>query len=93
MVADIDHLSAGRVVLGLGIGDRVEEFAQMDLPFASVRSQQEALEESIQILNGLWDTAPFTFRGRHMRVEGAHVPLPLSSSPMCLCSSLVAGNV
>jgi alkanesulfonate monooxygenase SsuD/methylene tetrahydromethanopterin reductase-like flavin-dependent oxidoreductase (luciferase family) len=73
MVADIDHLSAGRLVLGLGIGDRVEEFAQMDLPFAGVRSRQEALEETIQILNGLWGAAPFSFRGQHLRVESAHV--------------------
>ena len=35
--ADVDRISGGRLVLGIGIGDKPEEFAEMGLPYPSVR--------------------------------------------------------
>lgn len=45
-VADVDRVSNGRVVLGLGIGDAPQEFAQLGLRYGSARERQEALEGS-----------------------------------------------
>ena len=36
--ADVDRVSGGRLVLGVGIGDDVPEFAELGLPFERVRS-------------------------------------------------------
>src|SRR5205807_1220122 len=49
--ADVDRLSNGRLILGVGIGDDVPEFAQLRLPFPPPRERQEALEETIQIVS------------------------------------------
>jgi alkanesulfonate monooxygenase SsuD/methylene tetrahydromethanopterin reductase-like flavin-dependent oxidoreductase (luciferase family) len=68
MAADVDRLSNGRLVLGLGIGDHPGEFAQLGLPFPSVSHRQRALEETIQIVWGMWSEAPFSFEGQHFRV-------------------------
>lgn len=86
--ADIDRLSGGRLVLGLGIGDNVPEFQQMGIPFPPVKDRQEAMVETIQILRGLWTDPKFTFSGKHFSassngsflgpVQEPHVPILLA---------------
>src|SRR5687768_889918 len=56
MAADVDSMSNGRLVLGIGIGDAADEFAVLGLPFPAVRERQQALEETIHIVQGLWGT-------------------------------------
>jgi alkanesulfonate monooxygenase SsuD/methylene tetrahydromethanopterin reductase-like flavin-dependent oxidoreductase (luciferase family) len=51
---DIDAMSGGRLVLGLGIGDIEREFAQMGIPWHSTSERQEALDETIGLLRHLW---------------------------------------
>ena len=61
MASDVDRMSQGRLVLGLGMGDFEWEFAQMGIPFPGVRERQESLEEAIGIIRALWgdaDTLP-----------------------------------
>lgn len=67
--ADVDRLSGGRLILGLGMGDLPFEFGQMGIPFLSTRKRQEALEETIQIVRGLWGSSPFTFQGKYMQID------------------------
>jgi alkanesulfonate monooxygenase SsuD/methylene tetrahydromethanopterin reductase-like flavin-dependent oxidoreductase (luciferase family) len=74
IAADVDRLSQGRLILGLGIGDLPFEFAQMGLPFPGARERQEALEEVIQVVKGLWGTTPFTYEGKHAQVRQANPP-------------------
>ena len=69
--ADVDRLSQGRLVLGLGIGDDAREFDQLGLRFPSVAERHEALGESIEIVNGLWGESPLTYRGTHFQIEDA----------------------
>jgi alkanesulfonate monooxygenase SsuD/methylene tetrahydromethanopterin reductase-like flavin-dependent oxidoreductase (luciferase family) len=61
--ADVDRISSGRLVLGLGIGDDDGEFAALNIPWLSVRERQQALEETVHIVRGLWNGQPFTYRG------------------------------
>lgn len=78
----LDHLSGGRLVVGVGIGGiggrQVEWQAfgeEMDL-----RVRGEMLDEALEILAGLWSGRPFTYAGRHYRVEESHfLPIPLQS--------------
>jgi alkanesulfonate monooxygenase SsuD/methylene tetrahydromethanopterin reductase-like flavin-dependent oxidoreductase (luciferase family) len=86
MAADVDALSHGRLVLGLGIGDDVNEFAQMGLPVPSVAQRQQALAETVAVVRGLWSTEPFTFAGQHVRVTGAQVKSsPQQPVPLLIC--------
>jgi alkanesulfonate monooxygenase SsuD/methylene tetrahydromethanopterin reductase-like flavin-dependent oxidoreductase (luciferase family) len=78
IVADVDRMSDGRILLGVGIGDFVPEFAQLGLAFPPTPARQEALEEAIQILRGVWGEAPFTLKGEAFQVREARVqPAPV----------------
>jgi alkanesulfonate monooxygenase SsuD/methylene tetrahydromethanopterin reductase-like flavin-dependent oxidoreductase (luciferase family) len=69
--ADVDRLSDGRLVLGIGSGWDAPEFAEMCLPMPSTGIRQETMEETLQIVQGLWRGGPFTFNGKHRQVKGA----------------------
>jgi hypothetical protein len=79
-VATLDRLSRGRAVLSLGLG------AAEDLGFARVgeemnrRTRAELLDETIDILMGLWSGLPFTYEGKHYRILDAKMaPTPVQS--------------
>jgi alkanesulfonate monooxygenase SsuD/methylene tetrahydromethanopterin reductase-like flavin-dependent oxidoreductase (luciferase family) len=88
MAADVDRLSGGRLILGLGIGNHEKEFTKLGIPFLPVSERQEALAETLQIVEGLWESTPFTYTGKYFRVREAtlrpgpvqqpHVPLLLA---------------
>ncbi|MGH2371119.1 MAG: LLM class flavin-dependent oxidoreductase, partial [Chloroflexota bacterium] len=71
--ADVDRLSGGRLVLGLGAGDIPHEFAQLGLTYPPFPERAAALAETIALVRGLWDEVPVTFRGEYVRAEGAHL--------------------
>ncbi|MEA2536823.1 MAG: hypothetical protein QOF11_1057 [Chloroflexota bacterium] len=79
VVATVDHMSDGRVDLGLGIGWHAGEHHQLGLAFPDVPTRLELLEEQLQIVNGLW-TEPdgWSFAGRHFQVDDARfAPRPV----------------
>jgi alkanesulfonate monooxygenase SsuD/methylene tetrahydromethanopterin reductase-like flavin-dependent oxidoreductase (luciferase family) len=81
-VADVDHLSQGRAVLGVGIGDMDFEFARLGLPYTPARERQAALEEAVQIIQALLrGREPVTFRGRHLSVSEAALSTPPTQRP------------
>ena len=67
--ASLDCLSDGRVELGLGAGFSVPEYQQAGLPFDSARTRIERLAEAVQVINGLWAEAPFSFAGQHYTLD------------------------
>src|ERR1019366_3545420 len=78
MAADVDRASHGRLVLGLGIGDDPGEFEKLGIPFPGTRERQAMLEETIQIVQGLWRGETLTFQGTHFQVQQATgYPLPV----------------
>lgn len=84
LASDVDHLSGGRVLLGLGIGWNASEyglgtneFDRMGLPYPPASERQAALEETIAIVRGLWGGEPFTFEGCYHRTQDANVPAPV----------------
>jgi probable F420-dependent oxidoreductase len=68
--ATLDALSGGRLELGLGAGWLRREYEQAGLPFDAPGVRVSRLEESIQILKGLFGPAPVDFAGAHYRIEG-----------------------
>lgn len=69
--ADVDRLSGGRLVLGIGSGWDKPEFDEMCIPFPATAARQETLVETLQIVQGLWRGEPFTFQGKHREVKNA----------------------
>lgn len=81
LAADLDNLSGGRVILGLGHGWNAGEFAQLGLPYPPVPERQEAMEEAIQIIKGVWGDQPFTFHGTHHFTVNERVTPPPVQHP------------
>lgn len=74
----LDHLSGGRMILGVGSGDLQDPgFGAVAEPTdAAVRA--ERLDEGLEILAGLWRGDVVTLQGRHFQVSGlAMNPRPL----------------
>lgn len=81
LAADLDNLSHGRLILGLGHGWNGAEFAQLGLPFPAVPSRQEALVEMIEIIRGVWGAEPFSFHGKFHQTEKGWVQPPPRQHP------------
>lgn len=79
VVATIDHMSAGRVELGLGIGWHEGEHQQHGFAFPDLPTRVEMLEEQLGVINGLWyEPDGWRFTGKHYRVDGARfAPRPV----------------
>jgi probable F420-dependent oxidoreductase len=84
-VATLDHLSGGRVVLGVGVGWLAEEFAALGVPF---NERGARMDEYIDVLRELWspggDPEKSTVDGRFvsfdqciMRPRPAHGTVPI----------------
>lgn len=71
----IDHLSKGRLILGIGVGWMVEEFEALGAPF---KERGELSDEQMDILKLLWEKERPSFQGRYYRFgEIAFYPKPL----------------
>jgi alkanesulfonate monooxygenase SsuD/methylene tetrahydromethanopterin reductase-like flavin-dependent oxidoreductase (luciferase family) len=65
----LDHLSNGRLILGVGIGAPPDvEFERFgEESSAKIRAQK--LDESLDIITGLWSGEPFSYDGVHYHLE------------------------
>ena len=81
MAADIDAISHGRLVLGLGSGDMPREFQQLGLAYSTIQERQAALEEAIRIIRPLLRGETVTFTGTHHRADGAVLRPPPVQQP------------
>jgi F420-dependent oxidoreductase-like protein len=77
-VVTADHVSNGRVELGLGAGWHEGEHAAFGFPFESTKARFDRLTEQMEIVHRSWTEGPFDFEGRHYRLEQADPqPKPL----------------
>lgn len=65
----LDHLSNGRLVLGVGLGDLGDKgFTHFD-EVTEAKERAALLDEGLDVLTGLWSGEPFSYQGRHYTVE------------------------
>jgi hypothetical protein len=88
--ATLDHLSQGRLVLGVGSGTLLERsFA----PFGEemyLRTRAAMLDEALDVLCGLWRGEPFSHHGQHYQVDDVtFLPRPVQTPRIPVW---VAGN-
>jgi alkanesulfonate monooxygenase SsuD/methylene tetrahydromethanopterin reductase-like flavin-dependent oxidoreductase (luciferase family) len=65
----IDHLSSGRMILGVGIGDLGDPGFGSVGEVAGTRQRASMLDESLAIITGLWSGQPFSFSGQHYHLD------------------------
>lgn len=68
--ATLDLISDGRLEVGLGAGWQRADYVRSGIRFDAPATRIERLEESIQIIKGLWSDGPFRFLGRHYAIDG-----------------------
>jgi F420-dependent oxidoreductase-like protein len=77
-----DHISQGRVDVGVGAGWYVEEHTAYGFELPELRVRLEMLEEQLAIVRQSWAEEPFTFHGRHYSLENNDArPKPIGSRP------------
>jgi F420-dependent oxidoreductase-like protein len=64
-----DHVSAGRFELGLGAGWHEREHAAYGFPFPDLKTRMEVLAEQLEIVTGNWAEGPFSFDGKHYKLD------------------------
>ncbi|MGH7278228.1 MAG: LLM class F420-dependent oxidoreductase [Candidatus Rokuibacteriota bacterium] len=75
MLATVDVLSGGRVILGAGVGWLVEEFEALRTePF---EARGRVTDEYLRLMRQTWTTDPVRFQGRYYSLEAVHaLPKP-----------------
>jgi alkanesulfonate monooxygenase SsuD/methylene tetrahydromethanopterin reductase-like flavin-dependent oxidoreductase (luciferase family) len=78
VAATVDHVSAGRVEMGIGGGWYEHEWRAYGYGFPEIGHRLRALREGVEIMKQAWETGSATLDGRYFQVDGAIVrPLPI----------------
>ncbi len=88
MAATIDHISGGRLVMGLGAGWQENEHTAYGIEFGTVGERLRKLEEACQIVKGLFEQSRTTFAGRYYTLQDA----PMEPKPVQARVPLLIGG-
>ena len=78
----LDHLSHGRLVLGVGLGiDFWREFSAFGEEADTDVERAALLDDGIEILIQLWRAEPVSYRGRRLSIDGARFLPPPVQQP------------
>jgi alkanesulfonate monooxygenase SsuD/methylene tetrahydromethanopterin reductase-like flavin-dependent oxidoreductase (luciferase family) len=74
LVTTVDHMSGGRLEIGVGAGWNDDDHGPLGIPFPDIDERADLMEDELRILHGLL-TGPdgWTFEGHHLRVTGARL--------------------
>ncbi len=76
----LDHVSHGRIEVGIGAGWHVPEHRAYGYPFRPTKERMDQLEESAQILRLLFSEEAPSFEGQFYSIEEAHLePRPVQT--------------
>src|SRR5437879_5239006 len=78
MAAQVDIISGGRLLLGLGGAWQENEHEAYGIPFYTVRERLERLDEACTVIRSLWTERRSNFQGRYYRLTDA----PLDPKPV-----------
>lgn len=75
MAASLDAITGGgRVELTLGAGGQEGHFRSYGIDLGAPAERFRRLRETVTILRGIWQQAPFTYQGQILHVENAEAP-------------------
>lgn len=72
MTATLDHMSEGRLILGLGSGWQRDEYEAYGLPFPPSAERHRQLEDAIKLLKVMWTDPEPTYRGTDFAIDKAY---------------------
>ena len=79
VVANVDILSAGRVILGAGAGWNKKEFVMQGVPFEEREARFEKMNEAVEVVKLLWTSDEVNYSGKYFTLRAACVaPKPVS---------------
>src|SRR4030095_12507911 len=81
LAADLDNLSGGRLILGVGSGWMESEVRALGVPFLPIPERHRGLDDALTIVQGVWGPEPFSYRGTHFRVDSMQVQPPPRQQP------------
>ncbi|WP_433441409.1 TIGR03621 family F420-dependent LLM class oxidoreductase [Nonomuraea sp. CA-141351] len=67
--ATLDLLSGGRLEVGIGTGWMAGDYEGAGLALEPPGVRVERLREAVAVLKGLWEDEPFSFQGKHYRID------------------------
>jgi F420-dependent oxidoreductase-like protein len=77
-VVTADHISGGRVELGIGTGWLEAEHTAYGFPFPPMGERMAILSEQLEIIHRQWTEHTFDFAGKHYRIDALDArPKPL----------------
>jgi alkanesulfonate monooxygenase SsuD/methylene tetrahydromethanopterin reductase-like flavin-dependent oxidoreductase (luciferase family) len=77
----VDHISGGRLILGMGTGWNVDEHRRYGLDFPEPGERVDRFEEAIQVLTLLMRQERTTFGGRFYQLDDARLQPPPVQRP------------
>src|SRR6266478_7805265 len=78
MAAQVDIISGGRLLLGVGSGWQQNEHEAYGIPFYTMRERLERLDEACEVIRSMWKERRTTFEGRYYQLTDA----PLDPKPV-----------
>ncbi len=79
MAATVDHLSNGRLILGIGAGWFEREHQAYGITFPSVKYRTNQLAEALEVITKLWSANPtVSFKGQYYTlIDAPFMPKPV----------------
>src|SRR5437870_9110940 len=94
--ATVDHVSGGRVELGIGGGWMEPEHRAYGFPFPETNVRMDLLAEQLEIVHRQWTEDGFDFAGRHYTLENSTAfpkPVEQPHPPLIVGGSGRAGTL
>jgi len=88
IAATVDHISGGRVVLGLGAGWQENEHEKYGFEFSTVKGRLDRLDEAVEIVTSLLSNNRTNYQGDHYTIVDA----PLDPKPVQTKIPLMIGG-
>ena len=78
----IDHISNGRLELGIGFGPWESEYTAYGYTYPPMKTRMDLIEEAAQIISSMLRNEETTFEGEHFQVDKAYCfPRPVQNPP------------
>jgi len=71
MAATLDHISNGRVILGVGAGWNEPELAAYGIRYPPPAERMARMKEGIKIMKAMWTEEKPVFKGKYYSIDGA----------------------
>jgi alkanesulfonate monooxygenase SsuD/methylene tetrahydromethanopterin reductase-like flavin-dependent oxidoreductase (luciferase family) len=78
MATTVDHISGGRLILGIGSGYFAQEHQVYGIPLYTASRRAKQLEEALQVIRKLWTEEDASFTGTYYQLANA----PFSPKPL-----------